>query len=111
MVVIDARVQNIMGLPVVNGKNPKIIHQFSSKLVSHVQTLKTMGKVNVINGYFRAVLDCLPGIKLDIVRNDDSWLEWEIPQFVVALEKWTQRNPISNNEIKKEIRHYGKKTS
>ena len=34
--------------------------------------------------------------------------EWEFPQLVTALEKWTQRNPISNNEIKKGIGHHGK---
>ena len=60
--VINAHVQEIMGLPVVNGTNPKIIHEFFSKLVTHVQALKTMGKLNMINGYVRTVLDRLPGI-------------------------------------------------
>ena len=53
-------------------------------------------------------MNCLPGIRSDRVRNDDSWHEWEFPQFVTALEKWTQRNPISNNEIKKGIGHHRK---
>ena len=44
----------------------------------------------MINGYVRTVLDRLPGIRSDIVRNDDNWQEWEFPQFVTALEKWTQ---------------------
>ena len=55
----------------------------------------------------RTVLDRLLGIRSDIVRHDDNWQEWEFLQFVTALEKWTQRNPISNNEIKKGIGHHG----
>ena len=105
---INAHVQEIVGLPVVNGTKPKIIHEFYSKLVTHVQALETMGKLNMINGYVRTVLDRLPGIRSDIVTNDDRQQEWEFPQFVTALEKWTQRNPISNNEIKKGIGHHGK---
>ena len=105
--VINAHVQEIMGLPVVNGTNPEIIHEFYYKLVTHVQALETIGKLNMINGYVRTVLDRLPGLKSDIVRNDDNWQEWEFPQLVSALEIWTQRNPISTNEIKIGIEHHG----
>ena len=101
--VIIAHVQGIMGLPVVNGTNPKFIRDFDSKLVTHVQALKTMGKLNMINGYFRIVSNRLPSIGSDIVRNGESWKELEFPQFIKALEKWTKRNAISNNEIKKGI--------
>ena len=106
--VINAHVQEIVGLPVIDDPNPKIIHEFYSKLATCVQALETMGKLNIINGYVRTVLDRLPGIRSDIVINDDNWQEWEFPQSVTALEKWTQRNPTSNNEIKKGIGHHGK---
>ena len=91
--VINTHVQEIMGLPVVNETNPKIIHEFYSKLVTHVQALETMGKRNMINGYVRTVLDCLLGIRSDIVRHANNWQEWEFPQFVTPLEKWTQKKP------------------
>ena len=97
-----------MGLPVACGTNPKMIHEFYSKLFTHVQALETMGKLNMINGYVRTVVDCLPGIRSYIVRNYNSWEEWEFPQFVTAPEKWTQRDSISNNEIKKRVGHHGK---
>ena len=48
--VINAHIQEIMGLPVVNGTNPKVIHKFYSKLVTHLQALETMGKLNMMNG-------------------------------------------------------------
>ena len=97
-----------MGLPVACGTNPKMIHEFYSKLVTHVQALETVGKLNMINGYLRTVVDCLPGIRSDIVRNYNSWQEWEFPQFVTAPEKWAQRDSISNNEIKKRVGHHRK---
>ena len=106
--MINAHVQESMRLPIVNGINPKITHEFYSKLVTHVQASETMGKLNMINGYVRTILDSLPGIRSDIIRNDNNWQELEFPQFVTILEKWTQRNPISNNEIKKRIGHHVK---
>ena len=63
--MINAHVQEIMGLPVVNGTYPKIINYLYSKLVTHVQALETMGKLNMINGYVRTVLVCLPGIWIE----------------------------------------------
>ena len=56
------------------------------------------------------VLDRLPGIRSDIVRNDDSWQEWEFPQLATTLENGTQRNPSSNDETDKGIEHHGKKS-
>ena len=67
-----------------------------------------MGKLNMISGYIRTVADCLPGIRSDIVRNYNRWQAWEFTQFVTAPEKWTQRDSISNNEIKKRVGHDGK---
>ena len=37
--VINAHIQEIMGLSIVNGTNPKIIHELYFKLVTHVQAL------------------------------------------------------------------------
>ena len=50
----------------------------------------------------------MPGVRSDIVRNDDNWKEQELAKFVTALEKWTHRIPIFNNENKKGIEHHGK---
>ena len=60
----------------------------------------------MINGYIRT--DRSHGTWSDIIRNNDNSQEWVFPKFVTALEKWTQRNPISNNEIKRRIGHNGK---
>ena len=52
-----------------------------------------MGKLKEINGYGRLTLDKLQGIRADLVRTDDDWQDWKLPQLVEALENWTCRNP------------------
>ena len=47
-----------------------------------------------MNGYVRATLEKLQGIRADHVRSDDNWQDWKFQQLVEALEKWTVRNPI-----------------
>ena len=51
-----------------------------------------MGK---LKGNVRMTLDKLPGIRADLVRNDDKWQQWSFPHLVEAIQKWTVRNPVS----------------
>ena len=53
-----------------------------------------MRKIKEMNGYVRATLDKLQGIRADLVRNGYNWQDWKFQQIVEALEKWTARNPI-----------------
>ena len=92
--IVNAYVQNIMALPVITGSHPRKIHEFYEKLLFHVQSLETLGKLTEINGYVRMSIDKLQGIRGDLVRTDDNWREWGFPKFVEALRKWTERNPI-----------------
>ena len=64
-----------------------------------MQALETMRKLREINGYVRMTLDRLPGIRLDLVRTDDSWHEWQFPDLVEALRSWTERNPTSSSDV------------
>eukprot|EP00795_Rhopilema_esculentum_P004345 gene4345-20561_t len=96
--IINAYVQNVTALPVIKGGNPAKIHDFYGKLVISVQALESMGNLGEINGLTRATLDKLEGIRADLVRTDHSWQEWGFPQLVNALRRWTERNPISQEE-------------
>ena len=73
--------------------NPNKVSQFYGRLCSSVQALETMGKLGEVNGYVRMTLNKLEGIRGDLVRTDDDWLEWKFNQLVEALRKWTVRNP------------------
>ena len=101
--VVNAYVANIMSLPIINGSQPNKIHEFYEKLLFNVQSLETMGKLQEVNGIVRMTIDKLPGIG-DLVRTDDSWREWNFPQFVEELRKWTERNPIQTKSNEKPLR-------
>ena len=96
--IVNAYVQNIMYLPVIQGTNAGKIHDFYTKLLFNVQSLETLGKLREVNGYVRMCLDKLEGIRGDLVRTDDDWRQWDFPKLVDALRKWTERNPVKTND-------------
>ena len=75
-VVANAHINYIISLPIVFGSHPNKFHDFCEKLMSSVQALETMRKLNEIKGYVRNTLDKLPGIRADLMRLDDSWQDW-----------------------------------
>ena len=72
-----------------------------TKLLFNVQSLETLGKLRQVNGYVRMCLEKLEGIRGDLVRTDDDWCQWDFPKLVDALRKWTERNPVKTNKLKK----------
>ena len=100
--IVTAYIQNIMALPTITSSNPRKIHEFYEKLVFNVQSLETLGKLKEISGYVRMSIDKLQGIRGDLVRTDDNWREWNFSQFVEALRKWTERNPIPTEPTEKQ---------
>ena len=85
-------------MPAISNSNPGRIHSFYEKLVTSVQSLESIGKLQNINGFVRHTLDKLSGIRSELVRSDDDWQEWTYVELVEALKKWTERNPVQNTE-------------
>ena len=79
----------ILALPHIPGSQPARIEDFYRKLLSNVQALETLGKLREISGYVQMTIDKLVGIRGDLVRTNDDWQEWDFPQLVLALRKWT----------------------
>ena len=48
---VNAHFQAIMALPIIHGSYPIRIHKFYEKMLTHVQSLETMGKLKTIEGY------------------------------------------------------------
>ena len=96
--VAKAHIENVISLPVINNSNPGLIHSFYEKLVTSVQSLESIGKLQNINGFVRHTLDKLSGIRSELVRSDVDWQEWTYVELVEALKKWTERNPVQNTE-------------
>ncbi len=98
--IVNSYTQNIICLPNIHGCQPSKIHKFYETLMYNVQSLETLGKLSEVNGYVRATIDKLEGIRGDLVRMDNDWQEWKFPYLVEALRKWTERNPVKNQSEK-----------
>lgn len=96
--IINAHVQNIMGLPDISGAQPAKVHEFYKTLMYNVQSLETLGKLERVNGMTRSVIEKLKGIKADLVRGEDGWQDWDFSRLVVALKKWKDIHPVEDSE-------------
>ncbi|XP_066932338.1 uncharacterized protein [Clytia hemisphaerica] len=96
--VVNAHIQRIMSLPLIQETSTTKIHDFYEVLVNSIQSLETMGKLNSIEGYARMTLDKLPGIRSDLVRLDKDWHSWNFATFVNSLSEWIARNPRTSRD-------------
>ena len=90
-VAANTHINFIILLPIFLGSHPNL-YDFYEKLMSSVQALETLRKLNEIKGSVRNALDKLPGIRAYLVRLDDSWQDWRFCELIEALIKWTVRN-------------------
>ena len=100
--IVNAYVNNIMGLPTIMRENPREVEEFYKRLLYNVQSLETLGKLRDVAGNVRAVPDKLKGIKSDLVRGHEHWQEWDFRQLLQAIKRWKDINPVteaSENEI------------
>ena len=49
--MVNAYAQNLTSLPVIKGANQIDINQFHAKLLTSVQALDSLGKLNEMNGF------------------------------------------------------------
>ena len=96
--IINTNVQAILALPHITGSQPVKIHNFYERLLSNLRALETLAKLREISGYVRMTINKLEGIGGDLVRTDGEWQEWEFPKLVLALRKWTERNPQKQDD-------------
>ena len=83
----------------IHGAKPTNIHAFFETLLTSSQLLETLGKLKEVTGYIRMTIDKLEGICNDLVRTDDDWREWQLPEVIEALRKWTMRNSLKLDDI------------
>ena len=51
--LVNGHIQNVLTLPLIAGTNAVRINRFYEKLMTSVQSIDAMGKLNKINGYSR----------------------------------------------------------
>ena len=96
--IIKAYTQQIFDLPTILNQNVYQIRGFCNKLTFSIQSLQTMGKLELVNGYVAMTLDKLPAIHRDLVSTDSSWENWTFDKLTERLRLWPRRNPVSLNQ-------------
>ena len=93
--IVKAYTREILDLPTVYNSNPKKIHDFSEKLIYHVQALETLKQLEQLNGAVSMTLNKLPGIRGDLVRTDPDWERWDFSKLAETLRQWSRRSKPS----------------
>lgn len=57
--------------------------------------------MKIIIDYVKITLDNVPGVRVDLVWLDNDWQEWELPDLIESLIKWTDRNQRNFHADKK----------
>ena len=92
--VIHAHGQKIAKLPTIHSTNNlKLVHQFYRDLNVSINSLKTLGKLESAEILVRQTLDKLGPIKIDLIRTDPDWQNWNFKKLLEELRGYTIRNP------------------
>ena len=73
--IVTSHIQH-MQLPVVFGKNIVNFGDYYEKVVTHVQALETIRKLQEISILVCLLTNKLAEINVELVINDDNWQEW-----------------------------------
>ena len=92
--VVNAHMEEIIGLPLIKGSNHAKIQEFYEKLANNFDALQTLGEDNMLKGFVLTTLNKLPHIKSDLVRTDDNLEEWGMKELLVNIQKWLVRNKV-----------------
>lgn len=96
---MKAYVKVILELPYTLTGNNKRIHEFYNKLPHSVQSLETVKLLYEVNRMVSLMLEKVPTIRGDLVRNDPDWMTWDFVKFTEALRQWTCQNPIDHFKL------------
>lgn len=56
-----------------------------------------LGRLANVKGNVRSTLDKLKGKKNDLVRGNEGWKDWDFPDLLRELKKWTEINPVEES--------------
>lgn len=64
-----------------------------------MQSLETLKLLHEVNRMVSLMLEKVPTIRGDLVRNDPDWVIWDFVKFTEALQQWTCQNPIDHFKL------------
>ena len=90
--VVNAHVNEIIKLPVIQGTGYWKTLSFYKKLRKRFDALQTLGKEDTLTGPVTTTINKLPHVKPDVARIDDHWKQWGMEDLTENLGKWLKRN-------------------
>ena len=92
----------INGLPFITHHNVAKIHESYKKPLINIEPLKSMNKLNQINGYVQIILDKLKQFWVNFERWIFCSQEWKFLKVIEALWEWSIRNSLTNQELRRD---------
>ena len=106
--IVKGYVKEISGLT-NPGRDVKKIHEFADQLRIAVQGLKTLGKLQEMEGMAQTTLEKLSNIKNGLIGNQEDFEEWGYEELLKALDIWMRKNPDNSSKVESSrVRDYVK---
>ena len=90
--VVNPHLEEIMNLPIVKGSNYLKVQEFYETVSRNHDALLTLWEADILRGFVMSTLNKLPHVRLDIVRNDDNWEDWNMETLINNLQACLRRN-------------------
>ena len=94
--VVNARVEEIVNLPVIKGSNYLKIQEFYESVSRNYDALLTMGEADMLRGFVMSTLNKIPQVRPDIVRTDENWEDWDMEALINNLRQWLKRHKVDD---------------
>ena len=90
----------LLDLQPITERDVSKIHKFYEKLLFNVESLKTLGKLETIEGAtFYVIVKKLEVLKAELATHvSGDWRNWSFSELLEALRKWTETNAVVKTE-------------
>ena len=94
--VVNAHVEEIVNLPVIKGSNYLKIQELYESVSRNYDALLTMGEADMLRGFVMSTLNKIPQVRLNIVRTDENWEDWDMEALINNLWQWLKRHKVDD---------------
>ena len=103
MGTLKAYVINLLELPAITERNIAKVHQFYEKRLFTIESLKTLGKLESVQGVtYYVIAKMLEFLRSELVTHvGGDWRSWSLKGLRESLRKWTATNAIVKGSEKR----------
>ena len=105
-VVFRELVFQLESLPVIRyTTNKKLIYEFSQKFSRIIRTLKTMGKLDSVEGLIHSTFVKLGPVRENLAASSPDWEKWSLSDLAENLRRFVDRNSLGSEKGETESRY------